>query len=100
MARSTVDLWERHDVFRRLALKLDDAQNGATKAKSALILNRYVVFDFDVHLLDEADGDFGCVVERITQSDVGDGFGESFDTQNLNDLCGAVIHEERDFPVA
>ena len=54
-----VELLEDNIVRGLLALNLDDTKDDATKAHAALILHSDLIFDFDVHLLNKADGDFG-----------------------------------------
>jgi len=97
---SAVDLLENHHIFRFLALNLDDGQNDSTGAHPTGILHSDLIFDFDVHLLDEADGDFGGLIGVKPNFILGQADGETLDTMDDVAQNFAIGLVEGDFPVA
>jgi hypothetical protein len=50
--------------------------------------------------LHQPDRAFYGIPQRVAETLIGDGLGETFDTKNLDGFLGAVSHEERDLPFA
>lgn len=92
---------EHHLKLRVFALTLDDVENFTTNGKhAAWITGDYFVSDLNgIHLLDKTDADLVGPISRITQLLIGDGLGETLDTEDDRAQLGVMRHADTGFTI-